>query len=246
MLFRSPDLQLAMVGALAAADDAKAVETLDVVRNHANGDGDIHLYWDPLQIDEPFVRAFQAAKQRLAERLDGVGRSRLAEVLARRTIEAMPVHRVHVVCEDDDIETWARGLGVDVCRVSGGSLNSAVSEALLTLGDVARVAIVHADLADPSDLASVLKLTGNVLVPDRHGDGTNLMLLEPHCRPLPAYGRNSFAAHVDRLGAEARRTGTVLRVVHHPRLGLDVDTGGDLDHPVVAGLLAREGIRVVG
>ncbi len=192
------------------------------------------------------VRAFQAAKQRLAERLDGVGRSRLAEVLARRTIEAMAVHRVRVVCEDDDIETWARGLGVDVCRVSGGSLNSAVSEALLTLGDVARVAIVHADLADPSDLASVLKLTGNVLVPDRHGDGTNLMLLEPHCRPLPAYGRNSFAAHVDRLGAEARRTGTVLRVVHHPRLGLDVDTGGDLDHPVVAGLLAREGIRVVG
>ena len=58
-----PDLQLAMVGALAAADDAKAVEMLDVVRKHANGDSDIHVYWDPLEIDEPFVRAFQAAPQ---------------------------------------------------------------------------------------------------------------------------------------------------------------------------------------
>ena len=58
-----PGLQLALVGALAAADDAKAVETLDVVRHHANSDTDIHIYWDPLQIDEPFVRAFQAAPQ---------------------------------------------------------------------------------------------------------------------------------------------------------------------------------------
>jgi len=60
---RLPGLQLALVGALAAADDAKAVETLEVVRHHANGDTDIHIYWDPLQIDEAFVRAFQAAPQ---------------------------------------------------------------------------------------------------------------------------------------------------------------------------------------
>jgi trehalose synthase len=58
-----PGLQLALVGALAAADDAKAVETLEVVRQHANGDPDIRLYWDPLQIGEEFVRAFQAAPQ---------------------------------------------------------------------------------------------------------------------------------------------------------------------------------------
>jgi trehalose synthase len=58
-----PGLQLALVGALAAADDAKAVETLEVVRDHSHDDPDIHLYWDPLEIDEPFVRAFQAAPQ---------------------------------------------------------------------------------------------------------------------------------------------------------------------------------------
>jgi len=35
-------------------------------------------------------------------------------------------------------------------------------------------------------------------------------------------------------------------VVHHPRLGLDIDTGRDLDHPIVASLLAREGICAIG
>ncbi len=64
-----PGLQLALVGALAAADDAKAVETLEVVRQHANGDPDIHLYWDPLQIGRG-VRA----------RLPGGAAGRSAEV----------------------------------------------------------------------------------------------------------------------------------------------------------------------
>jgi trehalose synthase len=58
-----PGLQLALVGALAAADDAKAAETLHDVQNHAGEDPNIHIYWDPLQINDDFVRAFQAAPQ---------------------------------------------------------------------------------------------------------------------------------------------------------------------------------------
>jgi trehalose synthase len=58
-----PDLQLALVGALSAADDSKAVETLKEVREHAGDDPGIRIYWDPVQIDDPFVRAFQAAPQ---------------------------------------------------------------------------------------------------------------------------------------------------------------------------------------
>lgn len=57
------DLQLALVGALAAADDAKALETLKEVRAHAGEDPAIHIYWDPVQIDDDFVRAFQTAPQ---------------------------------------------------------------------------------------------------------------------------------------------------------------------------------------
>ena len=58
-----PDLQLALVGALSAADDSKAVETLKEIRAHSHDDPGIHIYWDPAQIDDDFVRAFQTAPQ---------------------------------------------------------------------------------------------------------------------------------------------------------------------------------------
>jgi trehalose synthase len=58
-----PDLQLALVGSLSAADDSKAVETLKEVRAYANNDPGIHIYWDPTQIDDDFVNAFQTAPQ---------------------------------------------------------------------------------------------------------------------------------------------------------------------------------------
>jgi trehalose synthase len=58
-----PGLQLALVGALSAADDSKAVETLKEVREHAGDDPGIHIFWDPVQIDDDFVRAFQTAPQ---------------------------------------------------------------------------------------------------------------------------------------------------------------------------------------
>lgn len=56
-------VQLAMVGALSAIDDAKALETLELVKSHAGEDPDIHIYWDPSTIDDPFVRAFQTAPE---------------------------------------------------------------------------------------------------------------------------------------------------------------------------------------
>ena len=189
------------------------------------------------------VRAFAEAKRRLDGHLDGNARRRLATLLATRTVEALSGHRVHIVCEDDDVERWARERDVEVRRVTGGNLNSAVSEAMAGLSDRSRIAVIHADLAEPAELSSVLGHSGNVLVPDARGDGTNVMVLEPGVRIRPAYGRGSFRAHLDLVGAEARRTGTVLRVVRHRALGLDIDTVDDLRHPSVIALLAEEGIH---
>jgi trehalose synthase len=58
-----PDLQLVLVGALSAADDAKAVDTLKEVQAYAANDPGIFIFWDPQQIDDEFVRAFQTAPQ---------------------------------------------------------------------------------------------------------------------------------------------------------------------------------------
>ena len=114
---RLPGLQLALVGALAAADDAKAVETLDVVRRHANSDSDVHLYWDPLQIDEPFVRAFQAAPQVVLQKSirEGFGLTVTEAMWKRRAVVGGNVGGIAVQIRDgitgflvDDVEQCAR------------------------------------------------------------------------------------------------------------------------------------------
>jgi trehalose synthase len=114
---RMPELQLAMVGALAAADDAKAVETLEVVRRHANGDSDIHLYWDPLEINEPFVRAFQAAPQVILQKStrEGFGLTVTEAMWKGKAVIGGNVGGIAVQIQDgvtgflvDDVEQCAR------------------------------------------------------------------------------------------------------------------------------------------
>ena len=63
-----------------------------------------------------------------------------------------------------------------------------------------------------------------VIVPDRHGSGTNALRLTPPDVIAPSFGPGSFARHAAR-GAAA---GAVVRVAQAPSLELDVDTPGDL------------------
>ena len=57
---RMPGLQLALVGAMTANDDADAIEVFNSVRRHAAGDPDIHLFSDPAVISSIEVNAFQS------------------------------------------------------------------------------------------------------------------------------------------------------------------------------------------
>jgi trehalose synthase len=54
-----PSVQVALLGALEAADDIKATEILDDLKAKAEGDPDIHLLYDPAVIKHPEVNAFQ-------------------------------------------------------------------------------------------------------------------------------------------------------------------------------------------
>ena len=63
-----------------------------------------------------------------------------------------------------------------------------------------------------------------VIVPDRHGAGTNALLLSPPDAIEPSFGPGSFARHA----ARAREAGVAARVAALPSLGLDVDTPDDL------------------
>ena len=63
-----------------------------------------------------------------------------------------------------------------------------------------------------------------MIVPDRHGAGTNALLIAPPDALEPAFGPGSFARHA----ALAHAAGARVRVGRLPSLELDVDTPGDL------------------
>lgn len=73
-----------------------------------------------------------------------------------------------------------------------------------------------------------------VVVPDRHGTGTNALLLSPPDVMVPSFGAGSFARH----SALARSAGALVRVVELPSLALDVDAPEDLE-PLAAWLAER-------
>jgi 2-phospho-L-lactate/phosphoenolpyruvate guanylyltransferase len=84
---------------------------------------------------------------------------------------------------------------------------------------------------DPSELDALLACAAAaaearsvVIVPDRHGTGTNGLLLTPPDAIAPAFGPDSCERH----RALARAAGVDCRVAHPSSLLLDVDTGADL------------------
>ena len=175
------------------------------------------------------VKSFAQAKRRLADVLDATQRAALARTMAATVLRAAGPLPALVVCDDDAVRAWADDLGVEVLWTPGTGLNGAVEAGVAAVADrgIARAVVAHADLPLATDLAWVAEGEGVTLVPDRHGDGTNVA-----CVPAPAgfrfaYGAGSCARHE----AEARRLGLAVRVVPDPLLGWDVDRPEDLDLP---------------
>jgi 2-phospho-L-lactate guanylyltransferase len=82
-------------------------------------------------------------------------------------------------------------------------------------------------LLDPEELDAALErmTPGRVaVVPDRHGTGTNALLLCPADAIGPAFGEGSAARHSERV----ERAGHQLAVEPLESLGLDLDTPDDL------------------
>ena len=82
---------------------------------------------------------------------------------------------------------------------------------------------------DDSEIDAMLRRLADgpevVIVPDRHGDGTNALLLTPPDVMTPSFGPGSRERH-ERL---AREAGADVRVSEVESLLLDVDTADDLE-----------------
>jgi 2-phospho-L-lactate guanylyltransferase len=175
------------------------------------------------------IKAFGAAKARLGEALDAAGREALARDLAATVLAAAEGLPVVVVCDDDDVEAFALERGAATVRQVEPGLNAAVAEGAEWAAGLGfeRVLVAHADIPGAADLARIAAAGDDdtvVLVPDRHDDGTNVLVVPTRSGFTFRYGPGSFGAHRE----EAARLGLDVVVVHDDALAWDVDTADDL------------------
>ena len=180
------------------------------------------------------VQAFEHAKSRLGAVLDAEERRDLVERLLRGTVTAAlatpAVAEVLVVSPDPEVLEVARGAGARSIEQRSRGLNPALQEARAAASG-SRLLILPADLPGlrPSDVDRILDAgdaagtPSVVLVPDRHGTGTNALLLDPPDAIDPAFGGDSRAGHAW-LAASADIPFVEITGV----LDLDVDTPEDL------------------
>lgn len=175
------------------------------------------------------VKAFSAAKRRLSPALSPAERARLAQRMATAVLAAAGDLPVTVVCDDDDVRTWATAHGAEVCWTPGRGLDGAVHAGVdaVTAAGAERIVVAHADLPLATGLDHVVGHRGVLLVPDRRSDGTNVISLPADSGFRFAYGAGSFARH----RAEATRLGLPVEIHADGALGWDVDVPADLDLP---------------
>lgn len=174
------------------------------------------------------IKAFTAAKGRLAEVLDAGARAELARRMAAQVLAAAAPLPVVVVTDDAEVAAFARSHGAQVIDDPGGGLNAAVQAGVdhVVGAGFDEVVVAHADLPRAAGLAALTGATDTcTLVPDRRGDGTNVLVVPAGAGFRFAYGPGSFARHV----AEAERLGLAVRAVRDSRLGWDVDLPEDLE-----------------
>jgi 2-phospho-L-lactate guanylyltransferase len=179
------------------------------------------------------VKRFAHAKRRLGDVLDAGSRIRLARWLAGQVVRAAAPLPVFVACDDEDVAAWSDDAGANVLWSPGLGLNGAVDIGASTIAGKGfdHLVIAHSDLPLARHLSAVATAGTITLVPDRAGDGTNV-LATPLAAPLRAsYGPGSFAAHLESALATADRYRVEVR--RDPALAIDVDTPDDLLHPAV-------------
>lgn len=187
------------------------------------------------------VKAFAHAKGRLSTVLDPPHRERLARWMAQRVIGAAAPLPVAVCCDHEGVRAWAEAAGAEVVWTPGLGLNGAVRagvDAVCGRG-ATRVVICHADLPFIGPLTEATDGLGRddaLIVPDRHDDGTNVMVLPagPALSTFSfAFGPGSFDAH----RAAATAAGWSVSVRRAAPMGWDIDRPDDLHPPASVGRL---------
>ncbi len=187
------------------------------------------------------VKSFARAKQRLGASIDDTLRLQLAGAMVSDVLLALSqteaIELTIVVTREEGVARAARSQGAVVVEDRAESGQSAA----VTLGvaralavGIERVLCIPGDCPalDPTELDALLAGPHGsatqpqvVIVPDRHGTGTNGLLLMPPDAIEPSFGPGSCERHRG-LAGEA---GAACRLEQPSSLLLDIDTGADLE-----------------
>ena len=183
------------------------------------------------------VKAFTEGKRRLRADLAGGARRALAQAMFCDVLIALrratAVQRVIVVSADHGAQRIAAGYGAEVIADEELGHNLAarrgVEQAKRSGADRALLVPGDCPALDPRQvdelLARRVSPPSALIVPDRHGTGTNALLLTPPDALAPSFGPGSCKRHL----AQARDNEIHGEVVRVPTLALDVDTSDDLE-----------------
>jgi 2-phospho-L-lactate/phosphoenolpyruvate guanylyltransferase len=183
------------------------------------------------------VKSFAKAKQRLGDAVGGSDREQLAAAMVGDVLAALRqvpgIDEVIVVTAEPLAAREAEKAGQAVVddpeeRGQSAAANRGIDAALARGAERALLVPGDCPAIDPDELGRLLDRATQepsvVIVPDRHGSGTNALLLTPPGAVAPSFGTGSFARHA----ARAHAAGATVKVCDLPSLGLDVDTPDDL------------------
>lgn len=184
------------------------------------------------------VKRFERAKQRLDPTLTAGSRRALASAMLGDVLGALKHSSLIDIVLVVSGEPTASELATepDVLLLRDETEKGQSQAALNGLARASALGYEHAllvpgdcPLIDPLELDNLIATSGVAgrdvaIVPDRHGKGTNALLLDPGGPFQPQFGPGSLAKHT----AQAEQKGLACAVERVPSLELDVDTGEDL------------------
>jgi 2-phospho-L-lactate/phosphoenolpyruvate guanylyltransferase len=185
------------------------------------------------------IRSLRHGKTRLSPVLDKEARQTLLRGIADRVVTAAVdsgrIETILVVSPEAETLAWAAGFGPAVVAMPQpehrAGLNGAIDAGRAWAVDHGASALVSlfADLPliAPEDIRGLVARTEPVVLgTDRHGEGTNALLLRLAGRGPEfrfAFGDGSLAKHLD----EARRLRLAAAMYDAPGIAFDLDTPDD-------------------
>ncbi|HEX4752597.1 MAG TPA: 2-phospho-L-lactate guanylyltransferase [Solirubrobacterales bacterium] len=182
------------------------------------------------------VKRFALAKSRLSPGVDAARKPELIAAMIADVLEAIgaarSIERTIVVSLEPTAVELAAAAGAELVDDFDDSGHNAAALAGIARAEAAGaqcVALLPGDcpLLDPRELDKMLTGVPDpyvAVIPDRHGTGTNALVLAPPNAIEPSFGEGSRERHV----AAARAAGIPYGVEELASLGLDLDTPADI------------------